>query len=700
MNPQDTIAWWGYTLSDHNAMVDQYAAQGFRTLSLKIFGDPQDPRYAAVMTLRSAVFAEQQYAFLNQSDMQQTFDTMAAQGWGPFIISATGPRDSATFAASFTPMESIPLTRLNLSADEFNSVTGDAHAGNLTVISIDGFGDPSDTGYSAVFGPPGLVPWSPDPGPLAQPPHPYSFAWSCDGINDDGPTSQQRFDAQWSAGARPREVVMLAPGQSMVVYTDASVGPVSVYVNMSEDELQSRTDEAIGQDLMPVRISAAGTGGDARYAAIFASREETDQIVARSQGPVSDPNIDQAMFDFMSASNLKGAALAICNGTNLVYAKGYTNAETWYPDIAPTTPFRQASLSKFFTAAAWWQLFQSYPDEVSLQTPVQDILQLSPPPNLSFDPSFGLITLQNLLESRSGLDQGMLWNGPTAAAAYGAPLPYTPTQLASWGACQPSTGPRDNTNVVYGNFDYFLLGLALTTYAQAKYSNINIDTFEDAIRTVLLDPLGIGPTTRGARSLVSSQLPDEAVYHMRVYNNDPNVQLYPLQLQPSIMTPDQPLVPDQYGSGCYEAYLGAGGLSASVVDVARLAACLSSRTSNPAFTADTITNWMTAAANAAQNVSGPDPNEIHGYHGFDNPSIVDAVNMIYSADKGGWDPSHQSYVTFTTGSWTIVSAINGNTPPDPAIDWISPIQQILQQPTVNLSANDLFQSAFGMTSFQ
>ena len=66
--------------------------------------------------------------------------------------------------------------------------------------------------------------------------------------------------------------------------------------------------------------------------------------------------IDDAMVAVMTANMLRGASLAIVHGTRLVYAKGYTMAEAGYPDVQPTTFFRQASVSKMFTAAAIYQL--------------------------------------------------------------------------------------------------------------------------------------------------------------------------------------------------------------------------------------------------------------------------------------------------------------------------------------------------------
>jgi Beta-lactamase len=58
----------------------------------------------------------------------------------------------------------------------------------------------------------------------------------------------------------------------------------------------------------------------------------------------------------MKGSNIRGAALAIVNGTRLVLARGYTWAEPDYPSVQPTTCFRLASVSKLVAALGIHQL--------------------------------------------------------------------------------------------------------------------------------------------------------------------------------------------------------------------------------------------------------------------------------------------------------------------------------------------------------
>ena len=112
---------------------------------------------------------------------------------------------------------------------------------------------------------------------------------------------------------------------------------------MTSDEYQEEFTKAKKNNLQPIRISASGSGANARYAAIFASREETDSRVFHAEGPVTVAAIDSVMENVMEDKKIRGAALAIVRGNKLVYAKGYKYAEPEpiYPDVLPTTIFRQ-----------------------------------------------------------------------------------------------------------------------------------------------------------------------------------------------------------------------------------------------------------------------------------------------------------------------------------------------------------------------
>jgi CubicO group peptidase (beta-lactamase class C family) len=689
LTPQNTVVWFGKNLTDHTNLVNQWAAKGFRSISVSIYDNPQAPMFAAVMTLRSQIIATEQHDGLSQAQLTQLLKTAAAKGLGPYILSATGPVGAQAYTVVLTPTNAKPLAFLDLTAMEFAAYNDGAHALGKFLWSMDSFGDPANPHYAAIWGP-----------------NPAHFAWTCVGPDNDA-VALQRLVAQTATWSRPYAVTTLGPGQSLTAYTDSAIGPVTAHFDMTGAQFQATFNSEAATGRMPFRVAAGGSGADARFAALFATREEITPFVApvRSNGLVSDATIDAAVGAFMTAENLKGLSLAVCKGSRLVYARGYTNAEPDYPDVTPTTSFRQASVSKFFTAAAWWRLFQTRAD-INPQTKVQDILQLIPPPPLpgkmpfQIAPLFGQITLQNLLESCSGLNQNVFTTAPFAAGLYGSPPPGTTLELVRAIACLPMTGtPGDKSNVIYGNVDYQILGLALMTLLKAA-------SVEDAIRQTLLTALHIGQSTRTSRTLLAEQPGGEARYHLRAFDHSPkDSTVDPLTVGPRYGLPGAHLVSDQYGAIAYETFVGCGGLSATAVDVARLAACLSCRTGNPLFTPDTITNWMTLAAIATKvsknssTTDGP-----HGYHGLDRAIVVDPVNKVYAGNKGGWLPGHQSIVSFETGGFAIVLLWNGNTPADPAApawgsgDYIKAIVQAVTAAGANLSTTDLFPK-YEMPSF-
>jgi CubicO group peptidase (beta-lactamase class C family) len=487
-----------------------------------------------------------------------------------------------------------------------------------------------------------------------------------------------------SVWARPAHISATPSGGCLELFVDSTVGKWASKVDMSAAEYQQEYDKQKAAGLQPVRVSAQTTlPGSNRFAAIFASREETDPRVFRAKGPRTVTAIDEAMETYIKDHNLRGAALAITRGTQLVYAKGYTWAEAapTYPDVLETTLFRQASCSKTFTAVAMWRLMQQRPQDVQLDTRLQSILKLKQPDGSApKDSRYADIRIQHLLESISGLRQKTTWSWDEATAAFGKPLPATHEQIARYSTSfDLSAAPGTITNVVYGGYDNFMLSQVIAKLTASA-------TFEEALAKLVLAPLKC-TRTRGSRSLVDEQAADEARHHLRIRDDD----LAPLQLAPSAKSAGKPTVARQYGGWDMELFDGAGGLSSAVVDMARLAAMFSCRSNNPVLSTNSIDALFAAATNATTNYSSP--GKKHGFHGFDKAKIIDAGNHLYWANKGGWLPGTGTIISFSTGGFGYVLAQNGNKTPDVKTDWLTPVSQIAQAQT--WPSKDLFPN-YGM----
>jgi CubicO group peptidase (beta-lactamase class C family) len=414
----------------------------------------------------------------------------------------------------------------------------------------------------------------------------------------------------------------------------------------------------------PANSDAGATGIQDREPISRNTRNFTFRVEPKTTPSVSD--IDDAVKQVMERGHVRGAALAIVQGTHLVYTKGYTLAEPGYSDVRPVTYFRQASVSKMVTALAVYQLLQENKLPNGLDTTLQSILHLKLPPKRvdgnqpqpgeilkpgrnprpanTSDPRFGSITLRHLLEMSSGLDMDLDWADLQTAAAFGSSLPVSPEQLASYCASEKLWAtPGDRARQAYNNTGYLMLSLAVAKLRNAP-------SFVEAIGPTLLRPLSIR-RVRESRSLLSAQLPDEAHYDADSPETDP-----------SVMTQDRPAVPLGYGTENIQNFLGGGGLSAAVTDMARLLAALSMKNS-PILSNDTRLLMLDNAAkcNDLHAVTDQFGNKdtTHGCHGFD--AVTKMGDGVYSGQKGGYLVTSQSSIYFETNGISFAVAWNSHT---------------------------------------
>ena len=177
-----------------------------------------------------------------------------------------------------------------------------------------------------------------------------------------------------------------------------------------------------------------------------------------------------------------------------------------------------------------------------------------------------------------------------------------------------------------------------------------------------------------------------------MHNPDNGWPLVQLETAASVRSQAQPVVASHYGSYDYEMFDGCGGLSSAVIDVARLCAMFSCRTSNPVLAATTIDQMLAAAVNATNTQKGPDGKGSHGYHGFDWAANVNVANHEIQFSKGGWLPGQGTSYVGTTGGLFYVLAQNGNSRQDVTTKkWLDPIQPIAE--SHDWGTGDLFRAS-------
>ena len=653
----DIVAWHDRTTFDHQTQVNAFAPSGFRTLALTIYGDRSDPRYAAVMIRRAVVVGERQFVNLTGVELQANFDQQASQGWGPGIIACTGPTPNPLFTVSFFE-GLVPFTRFGLPLADFNAQNAAQMATGRILRWADVYGDSGNLRYVGIWG------GSSD-----------GRTWNADGVNDPLPLMQQRFNALVSGFARPVVVAMTPDMNALMVYDDSLGGQWQAHVGLTSADYQGKFDALAAQGLRPIRVNAKGSGGNARFAALFADREDTDARTFRMTGSPAVPTVDAAMQDVIALNMVRGASLAVVQGTRLVYARAYTFAEPGYPDVQPTTVFRQASVSKLFAAAAIYQLIDegaTLPGgaRFTLDTLLQDALPAiaNGAPVLNWN----RITVRHLLEMTSGITSDVMLSDPQVSTW----LPLTALQMGQWLYRQTlNNTPGDPKQGIYSNAGYMLLGMIVAHLRNAP-------TFAAGLKP-LLDRLQI-TRVRSAATLSAAQPADEARIHAR-----------PPVTSRSVMIPYSPLCAQAYGETNLENLGGGGGLSAAATDVARLLAALSVTVNNPMMSQATLQQWLQNAATATGSITGPV--FAHGFHGFDALRPQTGLTPAFEGEKGGELSNSQNGVRFNLGGFSTVICWNGKVPRSPG--WF-PNYDVLNNAIKghDWTGIDLFPS-FGMPAF-
>ncbi len=653
---------------------------GFRVRSLSISGRDAlgagEPHYTVVMVKEVDPPSTRTFPALTASEYDEKLDTMKKEGFGAQIVSATGTALNATYAAVFRKTGRFPFVRLSMSADEFEEQNLKHRKAGRILISMDAFGDALNTRYCAV--------WDRNVSRIA-----WTVAL---GLKD--PKRQQTFEAMRASRARPAIAAITLLDGMTHVYVDSRTGRWESRSGLSLAQMKAMRKSEADEGRFPTCIAAVGMGDATVFSAIFDTQSEPQPRQFKSTGPTLSTAsadvvaIDNEVEDFMTKQNLRGAALAIVKDSKLVFARGYSLAEPDYPAITPETRFRLASVSKTFCAVGIWRLIQK--GDLDIDDKLQTLLQVKQadgdPPA---DPDFGKITVWHLLESRSGIDQESVNKALADWRDSSRPQPATAKDMIHWIAAQDLVGvPGSRLTSVYGNTDYFLLGLIL-----AKRSGKN--TFEEALKHVVLDPLDM-TRTRGCRSRKEDQAPDEAPYHLTAHiEDDGKPESVHLKTAISMVHSDRRIVAHQYGGYNLELGSGSSGLSSSVIDMARISALLTSTNpNNPVLSPSTIDRMLSLAALATENEA---ETKDHGYHGFDGVTVdrdANGVRVSFSASKGGSIQGSRASIRIQKNGLSLLFAYNGN-PDDAATkgSWATRFGDAAKN--VSWGKGDLFPS-FGM----
>ncbi len=617
----DLKHWEGSILVEHLALYAGAKLQGYAVLTFSQYGQASAPLYAVVMIKRADNPDQRAFWAKTRNQFQDIFDAQAKDGWGPVLISAHGPADSALFAGVFEKRNPIPLTRLELLSEDgstdlttLQGMNADARTKGLRPLCIASYGEADSPRFAAI--------WQKNTGVDA-------VLWNGDGTLDSLDELNQRNAAETSNWCRPVFITLNKNQQFCSVFEASDAGKFHVTTSIPAVGYPVEFEQWVTQKgFLPICVQAAGEDTlTATFSAIFVEKDTVKPRVWSGTGNEGSTNIANKLRAAMTDAIIRQGSVAIVYKKRLVYARAFNMAEDNWPTAEPTTYFRLASCSKTIAALAIFQLIEE--GKLKLADPMQGILNLKTPAGHEPpDPQFSQITIQNLLEHSSGLDPTLFESLPALQQEFGKAgktlaLPVSAEDTDSFIATLPVS--HRGTAFVYSNCGYYLLGRVVK---QLRGTSRAIDAYQKH----LFDPLHI-TRIRRAKSLIADQDPGEARYQ------DPE-----LRVGTSVF-PGGVLVPDYYGTDHLEIMEGDGGLTGAAVDVARLVAILTTSDDSPVLKRQTIVERFTRGA----VLTGE--NHRAGY-GFD--FIFDEPGGQFKALKGGALSDAHSVIEID-GDWGSVS---------------------------------------------
>jgi CubicO group peptidase (beta-lactamase class C family) len=491
-------AYHGVSALEHEANFNKCLEQGYRMISLSVYGDPERPLYAAVWVRRSGPAWVAVHG-VDAAGYQAFFNIWTAKGYVPALISATGPFNGAIFAAVFELGHAGPwLARQGMPsgpaehAGTFQNENATALARKMILRSVAIYGTVGDRRYAAV--------WHPNPGYVKWHVHP----------SDSVPGYQVTLNAETQlpgyelAAYRPAYVAVSRDQLYCSVFKDDVVGPWVARHGMTPTQYQTEFDHQVANGFYPICVQGGGSTSSPVYAAIFAAADvplNREWTVTGTTVPLL-AELDLIMRRFMQANGVRAAQLAVGKDGFTLFSRAYTWAEPGYRVTQPSARFLLASCSKIFLAAAVQSLYDD--DKLKRTALVYPLLGFRRP----LDPRSDSITIQQLLDHTGGYDDTSTGSGfdPTCnlraiALALGLKRPVTKLDVARY-MYGRMLDFNPGTEEKYSNYGYLLAATVVEHVTGTSYFNY--------VKERLLIPAGISEVGV-CSTLASRRTLDEAI---------------------------------------------------------------------------------------------------------------------------------------------------------------------------------------------
>jgi CubicO group peptidase (beta-lactamase class C family) len=348
-------AYHGVNAAQHQANFNSLSAQGYRMISLSVYGDASSPLYAAVWVQRSGPAWVAVHG-VDATGYQNFFNTWTAQGYVPVLVSATGPIANAVFAAVFEqgiagPWQArhgVPAGSVNQSGS-FSYYNNSFAQQNLYIRSFAIYGDSANRYYIAV--------WHANPGYVKWHVHPA----------DAAANYQTTFNAETQLpgyglhGYRPAYVALSADQTYCSVFKDDVVGPWVARHGMTAAQYQTEFNQQVANGYYPICVQGGGTTANAIYAAVFAKQDipSARQWTVTGTAVPSLAAFDNAFQQFMQTNAVRAGQFTLAKNGSPLLSRAYTWAEPGYRQTQTSDRFLLASCSKMFCEQAIQTLYNA-----------------------------------------------------------------------------------------------------------------------------------------------------------------------------------------------------------------------------------------------------------------------------------------------------------------------------------------------------
>ena len=248
--------YYGVTADEHQTNFNTLSTTGHRMISLSVYGQPPNHRYAAVWVKRSG---PSYYAIheANSTAYQSFFDTHAPNGYVTTIFTATGPPSAPIFTGV---MEKNGVTNwyhlCELTRAQYTTHLQNARANRYILKSFAEYGSPSDRRYCGVW-------YYNDP--LEN----YKYFLDESYTAYQNTFNSETLNALW----RPSYLSVSEDHQISSTFVDTYVGSWVARHGMTADDLQSEyvNQQAAGRYI--IHLQGGGTGSNTNYAALWSTAD-------------------------------------------------------------------------------------------------------------------------------------------------------------------------------------------------------------------------------------------------------------------------------------------------------------------------------------------------------------------------------------------------------------------------------------------